>query len=104
MIRKGFKMQLLPGHEAEYKRRHDELWPEMVDQLHAAGVSDYTIYLDPDTLVLYGVLKLEDENTFADLPHTAIVKKWWAYMEPLMVCNPDNSPVASDLLEVFHID
>ncbi|MGB9142439.1 MAG: L-rhamnose mutarotase, partial [Aestuariivirga sp.] len=40
-------MFLKPGMEAEYKRRHDEIWPELLDLLHAAGISEYSIYLDP---------------------------------------------------------
>jgi L-rhamnose mutarotase len=100
----AFKMQLKPGFEAEYKKRHDEIWPELSAMLSESGVSDYTIYLDEETLTLFAVQKLSDDNTAADLPNTDIVKKWWAYMADIMETNSDHSPVFSPLKNVFHMD
>jgi L-rhamnose mutarotase len=104
MIRKAFKMQLKKGFEAEYKRRHDAIWPELSKLLKDAGVSDYSIFLDPETLVLFGVQKLTPDNTNDELASTAIMRRWWDYMKDIMDTNPDNSPVAKDLVEVFHMD
>ena len=104
MLRNAFVMKLKPGFEAEYKKRHDQLWPELEKELKAAGISDYSIFLDPRTLQLFAVQKLTDTHTAGNLPHTAIVKKWWAYMADIMDSNPDNSPVALPLTEVFHMD
>jgi L-rhamnose mutarotase len=104
MQRNAFVMKLKPGFEAEYKRRHDEIWPELSAQLRTAGISDYSIFLDARTGYLFAVQKLSDHHTAADLPSTAIVKKWWAYMRDIMDTNPDNSPVALPLSEVFHLD
>jgi L-rhamnose mutarotase len=104
MTRHAFKMKLKPGVIGEYKRRHDEIWPELAKELRAAGLSDYSIFLDEETLTLFAVQKLAATNTAAGLPRTAIVKKWWAYMAPLMEVNPDNSPVCADLPEIFHLD
>jgi len=104
MIRASFKMKLKPGFEAEYQKRHDEIWPELSKVLTEAGVSDYSIFLDADTRTLFAVWKLTDDNTSADLPNHPMVKKWWAYMADIMETNPDNSPVALPLSEVFHMD
>jgi L-rhamnose mutarotase len=104
MTRNAFKMKLKPGKVAEYKKRHDEIWPELAAQLRAAGVSDYSIFLDKETLTLFAVQKLSDGNTAAGLPKTAIVRKWWDYMAPLMETHPDHAPVCGDLREVFHLD
>ena len=104
MLRNAFKMKLKPGAVEEYKRRHDALWPELARELRAAGVSDYSIFLDEDTLTLFAVQKLDDGHTAGALPQTAIVKKWWAYMAPLMEVNPDRSPACTGLREVFHLD
>ncbi len=104
MIRNAFVMKLKPGFAAEYKKRHDEIWPELSRELKAAGVSDYSIFLDERTLTLFAVQKLADGHTTAQLPHTAIVKKWWAYMADIMETNADHSPVALPLVEVFHLD
>ena len=104
MIRKAFKMKLHPGMEEEYRRRHESLWPEMRDMIHEYGGRNYSIFLDPDTNVLYGYIELEDEAKWAESAETAICRKWWDYMAPLMDVNPDNSPVAHDLKPVFHLD
>jgi L-rhamnose mutarotase len=104
MKRNAFVMQLKPGNEAEYKKRHDEIWPELSKELKKAGISDYSIFLDPRTLQLFAVQKLTDNHTADKLPGTAIVKKWWEYMADLMETNPDHSPVALPLMEVFHMD
>ena len=103
MIRHAFKMKLKPGAVAEYKKRHDEIWPELAAELRAAGISDYAIYLDEGTLTLFAVLKLSEGNTASALPSKAIMRKWWEYMEPLMEVNADNSPVVGELTEVFYL-
>ena len=104
MQRFAFAMQLKPGFEAEYQKRHDEIWPELAREIREAGVSDYSIYLDPDSLTLFAVQKLSPDNTAGTLPESAIVKKWWAYMADIMETNPDNSPVMRELPELFHLD
>ncbi len=104
MKRIGFAMQLLPGNREEYKRRHDEIWPELVAELHAAGVRDYVIYLDPRTDTLYASQKVTEHNTADKLARTEIVQKWWAFMADLMETNPDNSPRVYPLDEMFYQD
>jgi len=97
-------MKLKPGNVAEYKKRHDEIWPELSTALRAAGVSDYSIFLDEETLTLFAVQKLSENNTAAALPKLPIVRKWWDSMAPLMEVFPDNEPVSQPLKEVLHID
>lgn len=104
MQRNAFKMQLKPGYEAEYKRRHDEIWSELQELLTEAGVHDYSIYLDEATLTLFAFQKLDDDFDPDFIPNHPIVKKWWAYMADIMETNPDQSPVAIPLKEVFHLD
>ena len=104
MLRNAFKMKLKPGCEAEYKRRHDEIWPELSAALSDAGVSDYSIFLDEETLTLFAVQKLSPDNTADGLPDLPIVREWWDSMAELMETNADNSPVCGPLVEVFHMD
>ena len=99
----AFTMQIKPGFEAEYKRRHDEIWPELSDLLHHAGVSDYSIFLDETTLTLFGVLKRNEAHGMDALPGHTVMKKWWAYMADIMLTNPDNSPQQTSLTPVFHM-
>ncbi len=104
MTRHAFKMQLKKGFEAEYKARHDALWPEMLKELEDAGISDYSIYLDEETLTLFAFQKLKAFHSADALPSKEVVKRWWKYMGDIMETNPDGSPVAIDLTEVFHMD
>ena len=104
MERKAFKMQLHSGKVAEYKRRHDELWPELHALLKQTGIKDYSIFLDESTNSLFGVLQIEDSKKLDDLPSHPIMKKWWAYMRDIMDTNPDNSPVSTPLKEVFYME
>jgi L-rhamnose mutarotase len=97
-------MRLKAGFEHEYQERHDEIWPELAKELAKAGVSDYSIYLDPETNILFATQKLTENNTSDKLPQTPIVRKWWNYMADIMEVNPDNSPVVVELKEVFHQD
>ena len=62
----AFRMQLKPGVTAEYKRRHDELWPELADALSRAGIYDYSIFLDEETMSLFAVLRLRADNRRED--------------------------------------
>lgn len=104
MIRKGFKMKLYENMAEEYKKRHDNLWPEMVNMIHEYGGKNYTIFLDEETNVLFGYLEIENADLWNKTAETEICKKWWAYMADIMDTNPDNSPVAVDFKEVFHLD
>ena len=100
----AFKMKLKPGFEEEYKRRHDTIWPELKKLLTESGVSDYSIFLDRETNILFAVQKVEGDSGSQDLGKNPIVKKWWAYMADIMDTNADFSPVTIPLQQVFHID
>ncbi len=104
MIRKAFVMSVNPGCEAEYERRHRPIWPELEAVLKKHGVHNYSIFLHPQTRQLFGYVEIEDEARWAAIAQTPECRKWWAYMKDIMPSNPDNSPVATELKEVFHID
>ncbi|HNP93645.1 MAG TPA: L-rhamnose mutarotase [Rectinema sp.] len=104
MKRYAFVMQLKPGNEAEYKRRHDEIWPELKCELRKAGISNYSIYLDPETLRLFAIQSLAEDETSDSLSELPIMRKWWDSMKDLMDTNADNSPKIWSLKEMFHMD
>jgi L-rhamnose mutarotase len=99
----AFRMNLHPGQAAEYEKRHDEIFPELVVALKQAGISDYSIWLDPETHHLFGILTRSDDHTLAALPDTEIMKRWWAFMGDIMDSNSDNSPVQVPLKQVFYL-
>ena len=103
MARIAFKMKLNPGQTEEYKRRHDALWPELALLLRETGIRDYSIFLDEESLALFGVLEIEQPEKLDDLPAHPVMQRWWAYMADIMATNPDRSPVSVPLKEVFYL-
>jgi len=103
MKRVAFKMKLKPGFKEEYKRRHSALWPEMKEIIKKTGVSDYSIFLDEETNILFAVQKESGTQSSQDIGDNVVVKKWWDYMADIMEVNPDNSPVTIMLEEVFYL-
>ena len=96
-------MQLHPGFEAEYKKRHDEIWPELKALLTNSGISNYHIFLDETTGALFATMEIADQNTIDDNKNQPVMKRWWDYMSDIMESNIDRSPVATPLTEVFYL-
>ncbi len=103
MQRYAFKMLLKPGCADDYKRRHDAIWPDLAALLRQAGISNYSIHLDPETNVLFAYLERRDDHSMDELPRQEILRRWWAHMKDIMAVNSDGSPVATPLVEMFHL-
>jgi L-rhamnose mutarotase len=103
MIRMGFVMKVHPGAHAEYKRRHDQLWPEMAALLREQGVRSYTIWLDAKRNLLFAHVEAESRERWDAIAAAPACRRWWAYMKDIMETNPDTSPVSEELGEVFHL-
>jgi L-rhamnose mutarotase len=99
----AFRMVLNPGMRDEYARRHRELWPELAQALHDAGIRDYSIFLDETTNHLFAVLKREPNHTMEQLPQLAVMRRWWDYMADIMQAEPDGAPTTTSLVNVFHL-
>lgn len=104
MKTKAFRMQLKPGMADEYRRRHDALWPDLEQALRAAGIYDYSIFLDEQTLHLFAVLKLRDGDTSAALPELPVMRRWWDYMADLMETDDTKRPREWPLAPMFHLE
>ena len=104
MKRDAFKMFLKKGFEAEYEKRHNEIWPELKKLLKDSGVYDYSIFWDKETNILFAVQKTHGDQSSQDLGENPIVQKWWSYMADIMETNPDNSPVSIPMKEVFYME
>ncbi|WP_248722470.1 L-rhamnose mutarotase [Seonamhaeicola sp. ML3] len=104
MQRLAFKMKLNKGQKEAYKKRHDELWPELKQLLKDNGVSEYSIFLDEETSTLFAFQKVSGDGGSQDLADNPIVKKWWDFMADIMEVNPDNSPVSKSLEELFFME
>lgn len=104
MIRKAFVMSVNPGQEAEYARRHQPIWDELAAVLKSHGGRNYSIFLHPETRQLFGYVEIESEERWAAVAQTEVCQRWWKFMGDIMPSNPDHSPVALSLKEVFHLD
>lgn len=100
----AFRMKLKPGTIVEYRRRHNAIWPELAQLLRESGIYDYSIFLDEETLHLFAVLKLRDENKREQLPQDPVMRRWWEYMRELMETHPDGRPVEWPLVPMFHLE
>ena len=102
MTRIAFKMYLQAGKREEYKKRHDDLWPEVKTLLKDAGISEYSIFVDEQTSCLFAVMNIVDPGSMATLRESAIMHKWWGYMQDLL--ESDNiKPISVPLEEVFYL-
>lgn len=97
-------MKLFPGYKEEYRKRHGEIWPELVKMLKDQGVGNYSIFYDEETNILFAYQEQSGESSSQDLGTEEIVKKWWKYMADIMETNPDNSPVTVPLEQVFFLE
>lgn len=99
----AFRMRLNAGMEAEYKRRHDAIWPKLVELLQEVGISDYSIHLDRETGLLFGFLTRAAGHGMDDLPKSPVMQRWWAHMADIMEVGADNAPVVIPLVPMFHM-
>jgi L-rhamnose mutarotase len=103
MIRKAFRMSVHGGQQGEYERRHNPIWQELADTLLAHGVLSYSIFLDPDTRDLFAYVEIESEERWRLIAEQDVCRRWWRHMRDIMPTNFDDSPVAGELAEVFHL-
>ncbi len=104
MIRRAFLMTLKPGCQEEYERRHNPIWAELETVLKEHGVSNYSIFLDRRTCQLFAYAEIESESRWQQIARSEVCQRWWAHMKDLMLTNSDDSPVTTDLDEVFHLN
>jgi L-rhamnose mutarotase len=104
MIRKAFVMILTSGQADEYQRRHNPIWPELEVSLKEHGVHNYSIFLDRASCRLFAYVEIEDEVRWAAMAQSEVCRRWWAAMTDVMATNPDASPLATELDEMFHLD
>lgn len=104
MIRTGFLMHVNPDKHEEYERRHEAIWPEMVDVLRGHGASNYSIFLDASSSQLFAYVEIESEARWAAVAETDVCRRWWEHMKDVMATNADGSPVAAELKRVFYME
>ncbi len=104
MIRKAFVMSVDRGKEEEYAQRHNPIADDLRETLKQHGVHNYSIFLDAETNALFGYVEVESEERWNAISRTDSCRRWWKYMRDVMPTNSDDSPLSSDLSEVFHLE
>ena len=105
MVRKGAVMKLFPGMEEEYKKRHDEIWPELVEVLKQAGIENYSIFIAGDELFGYYECKYGVEYAGRVQAESPVVERWNEYMKSVMDMPVDERTGAQPLLEqAFYLE
>ncbi len=105
MEKYAWTARIVDGMKDEYRRRHDEIWPELVELLKSAGIKNYTIWNTGD--VLFGYYECERGVKFAadTQNNSPIVAKWDEYMKDVLIMEKDEKTGAQPLLEcVFELD
>jgi L-rhamnose mutarotase len=103
MIRRAFRMWVADGKAGEYEERHNPIWPELERTLLEHGVYSYSIFLDDQSNELFAVVEFESAERWEAVAKTDVCKRWWRHMREIMPSNPDDSPVARECREVFHL-
>ncbi len=105
MEKRAWKAILKPGMKAEYKKRHDEIWPEMAAVLKEAGICNYTIWNIGDEL--FGYYECKEGLAYAAKvqAESPVVARWKAHMDDIMVMIRDEATGAPLMLErMFTLD
>ncbi|MEO1018888.1 MAG: L-rhamnose mutarotase [Pseudomonadota bacterium] len=104
MTNYAWVLEVRPGYEGEYKKRHDEIWPEMLEALRDAGIRNYNIFRHG--LTLFGYFETDDlARTKAVIAASEVNKKWAEAMAPIMKIEIDPTTNFPYLLPIqFHMD
>jgi len=105
MKRIGFQFKILPEHLAEYKEHHKNVWPEMLDALHAAGWHNYSLFMRPDGLI-FGYFETEESLQAAldKMAATDVNARWQDFMAPFSDTNARPDENFTELEGYFHLD
>lgn len=102
MIRRAFTLRLKPGALAEYKDKHDKIWPELVEEIERSGIARMTAFEAEPVIFYYS--EILDEGAWDRLWKTEIHDRWGEMFQPLIAMNDDGVPDAGDLREIFHLE
>ena len=104
MNRYMWVLEVRPGYEQEYKRRHDEIWPEMIADLSRAGIRNYSIFRHG--VMLYGYFETDDlDKARRALARSEVNARWQKFMAPIMKVEIDPATNFPYLLPLqWHMD
>jgi L-rhamnose mutarotase len=102
VIRRAYTIHLEPGALAEYRQKHDAIWPELVEEFRAQGIAQLTAF-EADPVIFYYAEVLH-EDAFDRLFQTAVHDRWAAEFKDLIAFDPDGQVSAPFMPEIFHVE
>lgn len=102
MKRRAFTMKLKPGGLAGYKKHHEAVWPELVEEIERSGIAQMTIFEADPLLILYS--EIRDEEAWDRLWATEVHERWGAVMNEFMAVDETGTPESGELHEIFHLE
>jgi L-rhamnose mutarotase len=104
MERFCFTFRLRPGMEAEYQRRHDEIWPELVEAIRDAGVRNYTLFRRERDVIAYCECHPDAATAFGKVGETEVNRRWSEWFEDTIEALTDERGELFTAREVWHLD
>jgi L-rhamnose mutarotase len=104
MERLCFTFEIRPGTEAEYKQRHDDIWPELVAAIKDAGFANYSLFRRGTQIVAYAECEPDVATAFAKLGPTDVNRRWAEWFEDVIVSLTDENGDLYRVEEVWHLD
>ena len=102
MEKYAWRGKIVPGMQEEYKKRHDNIWPEMKEVLANAGIVNYSIWMQGEELFGYYECEKGVEYAAKVQAESNVVKKWDEYMKDILIMEKDPVTGAQPLLtQVF---
>jgi L-rhamnose mutarotase len=99
-----YTFELRAGMEAEYERRHAEIWPELVAAIRDAGFSNYSLFRRGTEVIAYAECEPTIEAAIAKLERTEINGRWSTYIRALMTRAVDDEGRFFTVDEIWHLD
>lgn len=104
MERLCFTFTIKPGTENEYKRRHDEIWPELVEAIESSGFRNYSLFRRDLQVIAYAECEPDVESAFAELGNYEVNARWSEWFTDVIdsLTDEDGNVYRAD--EVWHLD
>lgn len=105
-MRKAFLIYAQPEKYEEYIRRHNQIWPDLKEELKKYGISNYSIFMHEDKKLFFGYFEIKDIGLFERMGESVVCRKWWKHMTEVLICNTESDEKAKEdmLTEVFYLE
>jgi L-rhamnose mutarotase len=97
----AFRMTLVDGQIDLYRKRHDEIWPELETALRAAGVVEYRIFNEPGSDDLFAVMRRKKAHGLDALAASSLMRRWWDMMADVTVTGSEGVPIQRGMLQAY---